>query len=385
MTMPEAISSEIQKLAPSAVVELFELDSTSIGGEIIRFHAGTNELRQNVIWQGNTYLRYPVQADGFEVNANGQLPRPKLTVSNVLGTVTALILAYQDLLGCKVTRKRTLAKYLDAANFEGGVNPTEDDTAAFPDDVYYIDRKASETKDYVSFELASVLDLAGVKLPRRQIIQNLCVWQYRGAECGYSGPPTFDTTDQPLGSASTPEGQAVVDAHEVLRVTKHELATAESILKNQEANKSTACALTRAETRYNSLYYYHELANGSYQARWNGNPVTIGSTYRIGTFQVNATSEEGGGKFYRIERWAGNSSACTSATTSYNNALTNRNNAADDVENAQAAFDAAVADLPEDDPLYTQDRCGKRLTSCKSRFGENAELPFGAFPSSGYR
>jgi phage-related protein len=29
------------------------------------------------------------------------------------------------------------------------------------------------------------------------------------------------------------------------------------------------------------------------------------------------------------------------------------------------------------------DVCGKRLSSCKARFGENAELPFGSFPSLG--
>ena len=29
------------------------------------------------------------------------------------------------------------------------------------------------------------------------------------------------------------------------------------------------------------------------------------------------------------------------------------------------------------------DRCGKRLSSCKKRFGENGELPFGSFPSAG--
>jgi len=30
-----------------------------------------------------------------------------------------------------------------------------------------------------------------------------------------------------------------------------------------------------------------------------------------------------------------------------------------------------------------QDVCGKRLSSCKLRFGEFAELPYGGFPASG--
>jgi lambda family phage minor tail protein L len=29
------------------------------------------------------------------------------------------------------------------------------------------------------------------------------------------------------------------------------------------------------------------------------------------------------------------------------------------------------------------DRCGKRLSSCKLRFGDTAELPFGSFPGAG--
>jgi lambda family phage minor tail protein L len=196
----ELITSEIQKLAPSAVIELFELDATALGGDVVRFHAGTNELRANVVWQGETYNRFPVKAEGFEMATNGQLPRPRMVVSNVLGTITSLLLAYGDLLGAKVTRKRTLAKYLDAVNFDGGVNPTEDTTAEFADDIFYIDRKLSETREVVEFELAAPIDLAGVRLPRRQIIQNLCPWRYRGAECGYAGSNFFNTNDDPVGS-----------------------------------------------------------------------------------------------------------------------------------------------------------------------------------------
>jgi phage-related protein len=45
MTTPQSIHVEINKLAPSAVIELFELDGTSVGlTDLLRFHAGTNEL-----------------------------------------------------------------------------------------------------------------------------------------------------------------------------------------------------------------------------------------------------------------------------------------------------------------------------------------------------
>lgn len=195
MSLNEAISSEIQSLSPSSVIELFILDLTALGGDTFRFHAGTNSLNANVVWQGDTYIRFPVQVTGFDINGSGQLPRPKITVSNVMGTITTLILAYTDLLGAKVVRRRTLAKYLDAVNFDGGVNLTEDPTADYPDDLYYVDRKSSENKDTVEFELASPMDLVGVMLPRRQIVQNLCPWIYRGPECGYTGTVYFDAND----------------------------------------------------------------------------------------------------------------------------------------------------------------------------------------------
>lgn len=196
MSTPESIVSEINKLAPSAVIELFVLDPTSVGGEeILYFHAGTNGLTQNVTWQGQVYVRYPIEASGFEINGQGQVPRPKLKISNHLSVVSALLLLYRDLVGTKITRKRTLKKYLDAVNFTGGVNELADPDAHFNDDVFYIDRKALETRDVVEFELSSTLDLAGVRLPRRQIIQNLCPWKYRGAECGYTGESYFTTDD----------------------------------------------------------------------------------------------------------------------------------------------------------------------------------------------
>ena len=196
------IATDIQKLAPGAIVELFEVDLTPFGGDLLRFHAGTNQLTQNIVWQGNTYTAFPVQASGFEFTGQGQAPRPRLLVANVFGSITALVLQYDDIVGAKVTRKRTLSKYLDAVNFPGGVNPTADPTAEFPNDVFYVDRKSSENNEIVEFELAPAMDVTGVMLPRRQIIQNICPWRYRGAECGYTGTSYFNTNDQPTDQAN---------------------------------------------------------------------------------------------------------------------------------------------------------------------------------------
>ena len=117
----------------------------------------------------------PIQAEGFAFT-NGQLPRPTLTISNALGTITAILLNVNkvttgiDLTGATVKRIRTLARYLDASNFSGGTNPlgTPDPTAEFPQEIYTIDRKSAENRDVVQFELAAVFDLAGIRAPKRQ-------------------------------------------------------------------------------------------------------------------------------------------------------------------------------------------------------------------------
>lgn len=257
MTAPQTITSEIQKLAPSAVIELFELDATSLGDSVYRFHAGTNALNQDIVFAGETYARFPVEIDGFEITGNGQLPRPKIRVANLSGAISFLVITLGDLIGAKVTRRRTMVKYLDGVNFpfpedaaeslvldftagaeslgtlpaeslsldftsgtytvyeesaepigyyaEDSIdtiaNPDADPTAQFPEDIFFVDRKSIENRNFVEFELSASFDVAGVQLPRRQIIQNVCPWKYKGLECGYAGTNYFDTNDQPVGSA----------------------------------------------------------------------------------------------------------------------------------------------------------------------------------------
>ena len=186
--------SEAQLPAPSALIELFELQLiTAIHGAstVYRFHAGINAKGTgDVVWAGSTYLALPIEADGFSYSGNGQLPRPSIKVANVLGTITALLLTLpMGLEGAKVTRLRTHARYLDAVNFPGNVNPlgTPDPTAEYPREVYFIDRRKSESRDMVEFELAAAFDLAGVRAPKRQVIASICPWVYKSAECSYSG------------------------------------------------------------------------------------------------------------------------------------------------------------------------------------------------------
>ena len=120
------IITDLQKINPSAIIELFtlETDATLHGSaQTYRFHNGTNlNNNSDITWAGNQYLKMPIQAEGFAYQ-KGQLPRPTLTISNALGTITAILLNVNtvtvgnDLTGATVTRIRTLARYLDAVNF----------------------------------------------------------------------------------------------------------------------------------------------------------------------------------------------------------------------------------------------------------------------------
>jgi len=192
----DPVFSEIQKINPSAIIELFvlQLDSTLHGtnvsptGEsnIFRFHAGSNlNANGQIRWQAKSYLRYPVSAEGFAFQ-RGQLPRPKFIVSNALGLMSGLlhevnlVTPGNDLTGASVTRIRTMVRFIDADNFapinnNPPVNPfgTPDSTAEFPREIYYIDRKSIENREVVEFELAAVFDLAGVRAPKRQCTRTL--------------------------------------------------------------------------------------------------------------------------------------------------------------------------------------------------------------------
>lgn len=192
-----SIYTDVQELAADALIELYEVDATTLGGALSRFHAGTNQLKTNVIWQRNTYVAMPVEVAGFELTGKGKLPRPTMRMQNVDGLIGALVDTYHDLIGAKVTRKRTFKKYLDAVNFTSGANSTADPTAAFQDDVFFIHRKSSHTKFTIEFELTSSFDVQGVLLPRRQMMQHLCMWQYRSTECSYAGGAVADALDVP--------------------------------------------------------------------------------------------------------------------------------------------------------------------------------------------
>ena len=190
---------ELNKINPSSVIELFELELT-VGlhiptgnpnnlDTVFRFHAGANLNNfGQIIFNGNSYQRVPVKIEGFEDTSKGTIPRPTLTFSNLGGitkdttvmtmsdflNVVNTVTPQNDLLNAKVTRLLPLASALDNANFATGTNPFgTPSTDRLQDRIYYIDRKAVENRETVQFELVSVLDLQNKKIPARIVTRDL--------------------------------------------------------------------------------------------------------------------------------------------------------------------------------------------------------------------
>ena len=185
-----AIISDVQSLNPGSLVDLFEIDLTPIGvNSSFRFHNMARTLTGSVYWQGQEYIAFPIEVNGFELQGDRQTPRPTVRVANVTGLISSLLKEMNDLVGAKVIRRRTLVKYLDAINFTGGINPTADPNEHLRDEIWFIDRKSAETKTIVEFELSVPWDLEGTVIPKRPCGAIVCSWTYRGDGCGYTGGP----------------------------------------------------------------------------------------------------------------------------------------------------------------------------------------------------
>ena len=160
--MPAKITQRAQSLEPGVRVELLEADITMLGGSVLRFHNSTLQGTATITWQGHDYIAYPYEVDGFEYKSQGTLPRPHLKLSNIGSTISALLRAYRDCIGAKVTRHVTFAEFLDG---QPGADPTQE----FVPDIFFVNQKVSETNLAVEFELVSAVDVQGIQLPLRQL------------------------------------------------------------------------------------------------------------------------------------------------------------------------------------------------------------------------
>ena len=149
----------------SGFIELYTLDCTALGGTTYNFTSNVNATGGSLVFGGVTYAAIPIQTTGWDFTSTGVTPKPTLTVSNVNKTLLAAVISLGDLVGAKITRLRTYEKYLST-----GSSP--DGTKYLGPDVYIIEQKTGHNKNYISWQMTSIIDRLGMKIPRRQVLRD---------------------------------------------------------------------------------------------------------------------------------------------------------------------------------------------------------------------
>ena len=338
------MQSEASKLQPSSVLTFFEIDLTDIlfeRGSIssltsenlqeeqiktFRFHNNINLINGNIIFQGNTYYAMPIQIQGLEVSGSGTLPTPTLSLStieeasNALSLLKCQIAALFDLVGAKITIKRTFLKHIDSINFAGKKQPDgydEDQNAEFTPTIFYVDRKIEENKVNLKYELRSIFDLRQKKLPSRLVLSNTCMWNYRGEGCCY------ETSD---------------------RASEFHDGVAEKYLGNN--NGSAAPPVTNeAGTRFEDIlgFNYQDLSEIELQD-YDAGEHDMTKTYNIGQFVY--TTKDNINYYYVAKKYV-----------------------PEDILITNTYF-------------WEKDSCTKTVSACKMHFGSSRGLPYGGFPAT---
>ena len=200
-----ALTETAQQPAADALVTLFELDARQLGDSQIRRFTSTAWQSSVVRFGGQSYAPIEIEATGFEWQGQGAPPSPTLRLSNINMVMGALARDFGDLVGAKLTRRRTYARFLD-----DGSSP--DAGMHFPIDLYRVERKVAHNKHFIEFELAVPFDQEGQLLPGRVMLRDTCTHIYRrwagssfsysSATCPYVGGAYFRATGQATGSAS---------------------------------------------------------------------------------------------------------------------------------------------------------------------------------------
>lgn len=193
------IATDMQSLTQDTVAIMFQIDATKVGEGMLYF-SPTSNGGTPIKFGGITYTALPIAADGFEWSGSGTLPRPTLTLAAKDLMFLSMVVNSGDLVGCPVTRLRTYRKYLDDGE-------TPNSQALFQPDNYVIERKSSQKRTMLQFELSVKMDQQGLMLPARQVLRDSCThrfrywannrWNYTGVTCPYAGAAMYEPNGSP--------------------------------------------------------------------------------------------------------------------------------------------------------------------------------------------
>jgi lambda family phage minor tail protein L len=391
--------ADLQGLTGDAIIELMILDLYPIDSSIpsdqryVYFCNWTVSDGQPVYYGADQYVPLPYQSSGWQIKGNGVPPNPTIVLGNIGLEWSGLINTWEDLIGAKLTRRRVLARYLSSS----AGSPRTDH---WPDEIWFVQQKESENKLAVTFRLSTAFDLDGIQLPRRRCLRYTCMWEYRGTECGYTGPPVADINDNPFTTSGRTDAvwtnyeaalaaykkalsdlnagaTTLVEKQNALAATKQSY----TVFSNQAYNVTGSTVRTAFVLNTDIYDSTTNTTSDEWVGTYQGDPVYRGTTkpgdgaqYRVGDLVFDTT--------YKVKVYTLNTTAVNNATTAVNNAQTNYNSLKAIYDAAKSTLNAAEATLLAEDPegLPEVDVCGKRLQSCRLRFGNNATLPFGSFP-----
>lgn len=154
------IEQDVQKPVTPAHIDLFEIDLTLFGGNILYLVGMVGDNYTKVQFGGQDYDPFPIAIDSFEQVTDGAPARPRLMVANVNKLFGALAYQYRDIVGAEVVYIRTFENYLN--------QPAR---ISRPPMKFVIGQKISHDRQALIFSLRSPLDKERAFMPKRQMLR----------------------------------------------------------------------------------------------------------------------------------------------------------------------------------------------------------------------
>lgn len=200
----QKIAELTQDFSVRGKVILYEIFLEHMGLGILRFTCSLDKNYGVLSFGGKSYVPFPLESSGFDVQGQGKNNRPTLTFSAVLPEMSALIIAKNGLQGAELHRITTFARFLD-----GGEEP--DPTAWLFKERYIINKISPWVSgQYGKMELVNPIDMENVLLPSGSIYKNYCEFSYRYwseekqgfvypkyRACPYAGALCFNEKNEP--------------------------------------------------------------------------------------------------------------------------------------------------------------------------------------------
>jgi phage-related protein len=412
-----------QSFSPGRLVSLFELDLSPLGvAQTLYFtvgHGGSAPIQ----FRGNSYTPVDIEATGFEVSGRGPIPQPTVRVANVANAVTSLLDDYDDLVGARVRRIRTFSEFLD-----GGV---EGRNAAWADTMPYLTDAAllaawtdhtgtaervyfssgdSDSTGYSRFgannggDNATLIHNQSVRYnPADTYRISARVWREAGTAAtvsvGVAGRDVNDARWVNTSGADLITSQHMVAASAVLPATGAWVTYTGFFRGKATTGGGVATSQSSPSALQRGVFYFRPMVilNGGGTGRtrlghveWN-KVVPASVAYDDYAFPVEV---------YTIERKSAHTKTfvewqLAAAIDQEGRMLPGRQVLRDTCLHRYRSFEGGTFNYSRASCPYTGaacftatgtpttaqfDVCGKKLSDCRLRFGQNANLPTRAFP-----